>query len=234
MKNSKMTLLGMSAALALSAFAVPAAAEPARDQSQWLAHYYQAPQPEKVVTAVFALSREGYFEGAGQPATAIGFLSAVFAQNPDKVAAWMAAFRDLPVAHRRIVASALWYSGLPGGAEELRAMARNSDAALRGEIDRMIAQSAPSVRDTVVQSESSLNLHWGAFLASGEPQHIVSVLTALGSSEPGLSSAARFALAEKAAAHQRVYEICQAQLDRQPVNVRDQLRAAMAEVKVAR
>jgi hypothetical protein len=230
MKNSKIVLLGMSVGLILS-FAGPASAAPTRDWSQWLSHYYEAPQADQVVPAVFALSRSGYFEGSGQPATAIGFLSAVFAQNPDKVDGWMAAFRNLPMAHQRLVASAFWYSGLPGSDRPLRALARNSNSEMRGEIEHLLAQGATPVRETPVLSEGSLNLQWGAFLASGDQQHIVNALTALGSNEPGLSTVARYALAEKAATHQRVYEICQAQLAHQPANVRDQMQTALADVK---
>jgi hypothetical protein len=231
MKTPNLLSVGVSALL-ISLSSGLAFAAPARDSSQWLQHYYENPQPDQVVPAVFALSRSGYFESAGQPATAIGFLSGLFARNPDRVSGWMTAFRGLPDAHQRIVASALWYSGLPGGADQVRALARNSNPALRDEIDQMLAQTNPSLRDTPVRSESSLNLQWGAFLATGEPQHIVNVLTALGSSEPGLSAAARLALAEKAAGHHRVYEICQAQLSRQPAHVRDQMQAALASVKV--
>ena len=238
MKNHRSLILGVSFLLTLL-IASPAQAGSARaatagDWSQWLAHYYETPEADQVVPAVFALSRSGYFEQAGQRATAIGFLSAVFAQNPDKVADWMAAFRDLPVAHQRLVAAALWYSHLPGSDRQLQSLARGSSPEVRNSIEQLIAQGAAPVRETPVLSEASLNLHWGAFLASGEPQHIVSVLTALGSSEPGLSSAARFALAEKAAAHAKVYEICQAQLATQPANVREQLSAALAEVKIQR
>jgi hypothetical protein len=230
MKNSKMTILGMSLALVL-AQAVPAVAAANRDWAQWVSHYYEAPQPDLVVPAVFALSREGYFEQAGQPATAIGFLSTVFAQNPDKVAGWMRSFRDLPVAHQRLAAAALWYSGLPGSDRELRMLARQSSPELRAEINQLLAQGAVPVRETPVLSESSLNLQWGAFTASGEQQHIVNTLAALGSSESGLTSAVRTSLAQKAAGHQRVYEICQAQLASQPAGVRDQLRTALAGVR---
>ena len=229
MKNSKSLLSGMSLALVLS-FVAPATAAN-RDWSQWVAHYYQAPQPELVVPAVFALSQGGYFEQAGQPGTAIGFLSVVFAQNPDKVAGWMHEFRNLPVSHQRLVAAALWYSGLPGSDRELRALARQSSPEMRAGVEQLLAQPAMAVRETPVLSESSLNLQWGAFLASGEQQHIVNALAALGSQEAGLSSVVRSSLAQKAAGHQRVYEICQAQLASQPAGVRDQMRTALAETR---
>lgn len=230
MKNSKMTILGMSVALVLS-LAVPAAAEANRDWAQWVSHYYEAPQPDLVVPAVFGLSRSGYFEQAGQPATAIGFLSTVFAQNPDKVAGWMRAFKELPVSHQRLTAAALWYSGLPGNDRELRALARRSSPELRAEIEQLLAKNVVPVRETPVLSESSLNLQWGAFTASGEQQHIVNTLAALGSGEAGLTSAVRNSLAQKATSHQRVYEICQAQLANQPAGVRDQMRTALAGVR---
>lgn len=223
--------LSLTTLLIIPAQAGSARAASARDWSQWLTHYYQAPQADQLVPAVFALSRSGYFEQAGQPATAIGFLSAVFAQNPEKVDDWMAAFRDLPVAHQRLVAAALWYSGLPDGGARLRTLARHSNPELRNDLHQLIAQGAAPVREAPVLSEASLNLQWGAFLATGESQHIVNALAALGSGDSRLSTAARFSLAEKAAAHAKVYEICQTQLARQPAHVRDQLQAALAEVK---
>lgn len=232
MKNSKIRILGMGVALVLLQMVSATAAE--RNWNEWMDNYYQTPKPDQVVTAVYSLSAQGAFEETGQPAAAIGFLSAVFAQNPDKVEGWMIAFRNLPTAHRRLVAAAHWYSGLAGGGRELRGLAREADPELQAELAGLLDRRPVAVRDTPVLSESSLNLQWGAFLASGEPQHIVNALAALGSGEPGLSTAARFALAEKAAAHAKVYEICQAQLSRQPANVRDQMQAALAEAKVQR
>src|SRR4249920_665134 len=85
MKHRKITLLGIGGLLILSAVLPASAAQSKRDWPQWMAHYYQAPEADKVVTAVFAMSRDGYFESAGQPATTIGFLSEVFARNPDRV-----------------------------------------------------------------------------------------------------------------------------------------------------
>lgn len=228
MKNSKSLVLGTALALVLS-LAVPASAESNRDWPRWMANYYQAPQPELVVPAVFALGRSGYFEQPGHSAIAVGFLSSVFSQNPDKVAGWMHAFQELPVTHQRLTAAALWYSGLPGNDRKLRALARQSSPELRAEIDQLLARGVVPVNETPVLSVSSLNLQWGAFLASGEQQHIVTSLAALGSADAALSSIVRSSLAQKAAGHQRVYEICQAQLASQPAGVGDQMRTALAD-----
>lgn len=233
MKSSNKIIFGMSLSLVLS-FASPLAAAPTRDWSNWVAHYYENPQPEKVVTAVYALSRAGYFEEAGQPATAIGFLATVFAQNPEQVGQWAAAFRDLPAAHQRLVAAALWYSGVPAGQDYVRAQVRSADPAVRAEVAQLVTSNAPTLASTAVLSESSLNLQWGAFVASGNPQHVVNVLTALGSGEAGLSAKARTALAAKAATHAKVYAICEAQLANQSGEVRAQLTAALSAASPAR
>ena len=79
----------------------------------------------------------------------------------------------------------------------------------------------------VPEVKIGLNLQWGAFLASGDERHIVNVLAALGSGEPGLASSARFTLAQNAAAHPRVLDICRSQLDKQPAAVRAELKAAL-------
>jgi hypothetical protein len=194
-----------------------------------MASYYQAPQPDLVVPAVYALSRNGYFEQPGQSAVAIGFLSSVFSQNPDKVAGWMHAFRELPASHQRLAAAAMWYAGIPGSDRKLRTLARQSATEFQSEINELLAQGNVPVSETPVLSVSSLNLQWGAFLASGEEKHIVTALAALGSGQADLSSIVRSSLAQKAAGHERVYEICQARLASQPADVRDQMRTALAE-----
>jgi len=146
------------------------------------------------------------------------------------VPAWLNSFRDLPASHQRLVAAAAWYAGTPAGEARLRQLAKQSSPEVRTEVNGLLASKAPALRNEPVLSESSLNLQWGAFLATGEQQYIVNALAALGADQPGLSSAARIALAEKATAHPRVYEICQAELARQPAGVRDQMQAALAGV----
>jgi hypothetical protein len=211
-----------------------ATAASARDWPQWLSQYYQAPEPDRVVTAAFELSRSGYFDEAGRTTEAIGFFAGVFQRNPERVAEWTAAFRDLPRAHQRLMAAALWCAGSPRGAEQLERLAREGRSSLRAEIEQLVAKPAPELASTPVRSEASLNLQWGAFLATGEAQHIVSVLMALGSREPGVSGRAREVLAEKAAAHPRVYAICQAQLEKQPQPIREQLHALLSEAQPQR
>jgi hypothetical protein len=222
----KLSLLSLLAVLAASL-----AASPDDRAAFWLNRYYLDPQPAELVSAVQGLSRGGYFEEPGQPAQAIGFFSVVFAQNPEAVDGWFASFRGLPAKHQRVLASALWYSGHPRGEAVLRGMAETASPEMRATIRRLVAGGVPTVAESPVLSESSMNLQWGAFLASGSELHITNILVAVGAGQPGIPEAARLSLAMNAAVHPRVMEICRAQLDKQPNEVRAVLQAAMKEAQ---
>jgi hypothetical protein len=227
MYPKKIILSGLGALLLLT----PGFATPRLTSAEdWLNHYYENPQPERFVPAIYELSHMGFFERPGHVPLAIGFISSLFAHNPELIDQWVVMCSGLPRAHQRLMASALWYSGSAKGADYLRAYTRVVDPELRADLVQLLA-TKPDLYDAEVHSMSSLNLHWGAFLATGESQHIIRLLAALGSDDPGLSAAVRLALAEKATAHPRVYEICQDELSRQTAEVRGQVQTALVGVK---
>lgn len=191
----------------------------------WLESYYLNPQPAEVPRAIQSLSREGYFDRADNVAVAIGFFGALFTRHADRVEAWLDASAHLPQRHQRILAAALWQAGHPLAENQLLRLGLNS--ANRAEVERLARTPSQRIADTPVRSPSSMRLQWGAFLATGNEAHIVSILDAFGLDEPSLTSAARMSLAQNAAAHPRVMEICQAQLARQPEEIRSELRAAL-------
>ena len=220
-------LLASSTSLVAFAEASAVDAGSAKPAWQWVSNYYHNPRPDDLPSAVHSLSRSGYFESVGQPAIAIGFFTTVFAQNPQRVDFWLAQTASLPEQHRRILAAAAWKSGSATGARLLREMSAHEDSALREQVRQLVINGSEPVGNTPVLSPSSMNLQWGAFLASGDERYIVNVLAALGSGQPGLATSARFALAQNAVAHPRVLEICRAQLDKQPESVRSELKAAL-------
>jgi hypothetical protein len=208
-------LVLISSAIAGTAVSAPA----------WLESYYLNPEPANLAAEVQRLSESGFLDRSENTAVAIGFLGALFARHPERVEGWLAETGGLPARHRRILAAALWQSGHAAGPALLRTMADQSP--VRAEIERLATLPPPVIAETSVVSVSSLRLHWGAFLATGDERHIVSILDAFGRNEPALTSAARLALARHAAVHPRVLAICRAQLDRQPEEIRSELRAAL-------
>jgi hypothetical protein len=166
----------------------------------------------------------GYFEQEGQPAQSIGFFAAVFAQHPEKVDGWIAGFRGLPVKHQRLMAAAALLARQPRGESRLRELSSGSESAALADL---VSQMPASLAQVAVLSPSSMYMQWGAFLATGKEDHIVAILSAVGEKTPGLAESARLSLAMNAAQDERVLEICQAQLDKQPKAVQELLRAAI-------
>lgn len=210
------------ASLALACAAVSRAEVSAR---AWLETYYLNPKPAEVPAALERLSREGFFDRKDNIAVGIGFFATVFAQQPDMFDRCATVLPRLPEAHQRLIVAALWQSGHAKGNELLARFGQNSP--IRDEIDRLTRLPSQRIAETSVRSPSSMRLQWGAFLASGDGRHVVAILDGFGLNEPGLTSATRMALAQHASAHPRVMEICRAQLDRQPEEIRSELRAAL-------
>jgi hypothetical protein len=192
----------------------------------WLNHYYENPRPDDFLPSVYSLDSKGYFEQTPS-AVSIGFFSAVFSQYPQKVNTWLAETAPLSERTRRILAAAAWQAGQPRGQQMLRDMSVNSSDDIKAEIAQLLERGATPIAQTPVRSAESMNLRWGAFLASGDANHVTSILAALGSGEPNLSTAARYSLAQNAARHERVLQICQAEMEKQPEAIRSELRAAI-------
>jgi hypothetical protein len=218
--------IGFAACLSLAAFS--ALAEDGFGR-QWMESYYQHPSPEAFVQAVCSLNQDGYFNEPGQQATAYGFFSTVFQQYPKNVDSWLRATRFLPMNARRTLAIAAWAAGNPVGPRQVRETFGMYNYPVRADVDRILATGPLSADKTLVNSVDSMNLRWGAFLASGDEKHIIIVLEALGSNEPGLATSARYALAQDAASNPRVLEICREQLDRQPHAISEEIRAVVED-----
>jgi hypothetical protein len=194
----------------------------------WLETYYLNPQPAALPGAIKELAREGYFDEPGHIAVGIGFISTVFAQNPAQVDRWLGELNGLPVQEQRLIACALWQAGHPLGQDTLEHLSKFSGD--RTEVTRLASAPPIAVEDTPVLSPSSMNFRWGAFLATGNKNHIIAILDSIGTNQPGLDSAARAALARDAVEHPRVMEICRDELARAPQDAPSELRAALLDV----
>jgi hypothetical protein len=193
----------------------------------WLETYYLNPQPAQLPRQIHRLSESGYFDQPGHVPIAIGFISTIFVQHPQETEQWLLELNGLPLKHQRLIAAALWQAGHPLGAELLARFAPGVQN--RADVEQLATAPSIAIDDTPVLSPSSMNLRWGAFLATGDARHIVAIFDAIGTDRPGLDESARLALARDAATHPLVMEICRAQLDHAPEEVRSVLRAAILE-----
>ena len=194
--------------------------------------YYLNPQPAEVPSIIRSLADQGYLKKPERTAVAIGFLSVLFARHPERVDAWLLELNNVPLQLHRLIASALWQAGNPLGADLLRHLSQYTNPPNYA-VERLADLPSLPVAVTPVLSTSSMNLQWGAFLATGEDTYVINILDAIGTDQPGLDAAARYSLAQEAAAHPRVFEICQSELAKRPAEVRSVVRAALNDAASA-
>ena len=192
----------------------------------WLETYYLNPEPAALAPRLHALSREGFFERPGHTALAIGFIATLFAQHPARIEGWLRECGDLPPAHQRLLAAALWQAGHDAAADVLRLM--SLDSPVRNEVLRLADIPAQLIVDTPVRSASSLHLQWGAFLATGSERHVQRILDAIVAEAPQLELAARLAFARDVAVHPRAREICRERIVRESPENRPPLEAVLS------
>lgn len=209
---------------AISLIAASLSAQAASGQAQ-LESYYRHPNPDNIPSIVYSLSHDGYFDRDENVATSIGFLATVFAQNPDRIQAWMQNFRELPDRQQRLLAAALWQSGDARGQAAVRRLAPSSPVAQ--DVTQLLNARYVPVAQRPVLTASSLNLQWGAFLASGDKQYVVNILQAAGNNDPVLDRAVAAVIAENAVSHPQVRDICRVQLPQLSVAARTEVRAAL-------
>ena len=168
---------------------------------RYMHHYYQNPQPQDLITAVNNLDQNGFLNTSSNREQAIGFIAAVFERNPASVKGWLeTSSRVLATRGQRLMAAAAYFANKSQG---------------------------PTVAPTVITSEATLNLQLGEFMATGDHQYIDNIFTAVASDNSGLSTTAKFALAQSAASDPVFMQVCQTELARQPASVRETFEAAL-------
>ena len=80
---------------------------------EWMNHYYQKPDPSRVVEAVEYVSQSGLLDKEEASYIFIGFLAGVFHDNPGRVKDWFDTLSNLKTEHLNVVMLGMWYANLP-------------------------------------------------------------------------------------------------------------------------
>jgi len=139
----------------------------------WLTYYYQHPQPDRFVAEVTAMSMAKDFARPSARPPMIAFLGRIMAQNPDKIAAWMASLGDLPAGDREVLYAALWFSGTPEGTRYLEANG----------IKEFAGRTPPDILKMEIDSPAVLDMLWAWFFATGQDEAVRRVVSALNLSQ---------------------------------------------------
>jgi hypothetical protein len=240
----------MAGAQAGPAAVTPApAAEPSaalRALSEWMMTYYQHPSPDRIPEVLAAI--EPLTKDPGSAMFTLGFLSAVFEDQADKLAGWARSFDALPEAPRKIVLQAVWFSGTPEAQDVLFGIGSEKLVALF-KID-MSSRRAFAADDRLLRFPSDLDYYWGRFFARGHDAPVRRIIAALPwqADKPittpvtddekklalrwAMGSAAQWGLTANARRHPQLLEICKAELAKANGPAHDYLEKAVRSADV--
>lgn len=210
----------LSAAPAGAATAEKPVFASAAEMNQWMTYYYQHPEPDKLTAVVFYMKETGLLDRDTSRLPLMAFIAEIFRQNPGRVEAWLQEWAALRT-ERAYFWRSLWYSGLE---ERKEIFARISEKIPAGTEEKselaMLANEAPAPLDKVlISSPLVLDMIWASFMASGNEAMVRRVIEAAQyasepKSQPDLMTgmAARFALSNFAAKHEKVRAVIEEEL----------------------
>lgn len=190
---------------------------------QWFTYYYLKPEPERIPDALRTMSAAGLLKPDKGASPVTGFLAGVLAARPQGARALVQRLSFLPEDEQSVLLLGLWYSGIP----DAKALLNELSSAMPGHEVRirfLLATPAPRIVEMPPdQGAWVLDAWWGYFLATGDELPVKAVIAVLPWTQIrgdvgrlAIGGAARWSLASNAVQHDRVLEICKAQLPAQP------------------
>lgn len=213
------------------------------DIGHWMSYYYLDPQPDRVTHFIDRAYTAGTLKDENVTGPIAGFLAGVLSVNPELAEPLIEQMAGYSSVERSGLVLGIWWSGLPNPQSLLAPLVRPKSSRqglvahkLRARLPHDLAEvsfeNGPWVLDAL----------WGKFMATGDDVPIIRIMSALpwstGSDEAKgdvnellIGKAARWALTSNAVQHERVMDICEAQLKSQPKKIAVILREVIEEAK---
>ena len=202
--------------------------------AEWMMEYYHNPQPNLVSSALKTLEEDGVLSAnPGAQAPFAGFLSILFQNNPQQTEGWLKQSDAYAGELKRTIWMGLWLSDTDIGkkclSEKLKG-AHGTDL----EYLKILTKNAPfNLREMNPNDPGQLDMLWGAFTASGDPQYvqrIISVLPLLDQRDDAMkftiAASAKWSLKSNSLKHPLVLQTCKSEL----VNASQALATHLTEI----
>jgi hypothetical protein len=207
------------------------------DFDRFVTHYYQHPEPDRVVPSLHYLARDLGVPSDESSARAglFAFYAAILKQDSSPNLASVPGLADLQDESPEFLWQVLWFAGTPASRALLESVAppRTSARWERWDQQRQVPSRDPLALPP--QDTGALEIFWGSFFATGDPRYVervISVLALAGVEHDAgkirIGASAEASLLTNARQHPKVLEICKAQLPKQPRAVRKMLAAIVA------
>lgn len=217
-------------------FTLPAFAgfESQEDVSNWLTHYYQAPDASRFPEAIEYMSQSGMLDNKNAIAPIIGFIAGIFESNPALVEGWVGRLNSIKEEHLGVVVLGLWYANLRESQAWTYAML-DKHPRLNDEFAFLQKGSPmPVTKLPLEQGAWVLDVLWGDFMATGKKEPVERIMTALPWVDVKgdinrllVGGAARWSLTSNAVQHDRVFAFCEVALQTQPKDVAEKIREVL-------
>lgn len=210
--------------------------------SKWIYSYHKHRDAESLVPAVRAMVKNqligsGYME---KDFFAMGFLSAVFSEHPDRVRGWLTDLKELsfPGALASVL-SAVAASDTPQAREALNEFAVRADPKIKEFINSISSSPQTDLLTAPVITASTCDLLWGRYFATGDRRYVKKIIGALALGDQieawdikaQTAEVAKHYLATYAIQCPEIMKICEEELKTQPENIRKQLEKIIAGAK---
>ena len=170
--------------------------------------------------------------------TITSFLSYIFRANPDKVEAWLSPFTDLSDEETQVIANALWYSDTKQANDYLVTLSAAAEIEMKHVFASLLTEQPTPIDEIPIIAPAVLDMLWAAFMATGEEQYVVRIISALpyanaedDTAERMIGEAASWSLKSNAAHNKKVLSIAESELHKQPEDVASILREIIEEVQ---
>ncbi len=202
---------------------------------EWLNFYYLHPRPDLAVSAWKRISLAQMFENAGMRPGLTAFFAELIRKNPGL------GMQLLPEAHdeasRFVLAYAVWLANADESTAVLDALKAKASEEQGTGLKDMLYSTPPDLVAKPITSEWDLDGLWSSFFASGDSKYVEKIASALVLAEKAdpvsrnIASEARRSLLINGREHQRVREICSAELARVNEPEKDALAEVVKELK---
>lgn len=235
----KLSAITLSLILVLTCWAEQNHFPSSKAVAEWMMGYYHNPQPSLVSSALKVLEKDGVLSAnPGAQAPFAGFLSILFQDNPLQTEAWLNQADTYASELKRTIWMGLWLSDTGMSkkylAEKLKG-AKGTDL----EYLQILTKNTPfNLKEMNPNDPGQLDMLWGAFTASGNPQYvkrIISVLPLLDQrDDPAkftMAASAKWSLKSNASQHPVVLQTCKNELVNASGSLATHLREIIAGVE---
>jgi hypothetical protein len=204
---------------------------------QFVSHYYQKPEPERVIPSLRYVAQElGLTAGeASERSGLVAFYGAIFRQDERPAAS---AFQDLSALAERspeFLWQVLWFAGTPGTRSLLDSLGPPPKSPRRAQWEELRKAVPPDPLTMEIADPGVIDVFWGSFFATGDERFVLRVIGALpltrsehDAQKIRIAASAETSLVSNARRHEKVLGICKARLGKEPKAVRKALEQVIA------